>query len=188
MDDDELIRAVRRGQDYAGPFLVSLYAPRILGQVRNVAGDLGDAACELICENAVERAIRGIDKYDRSRGSFIAWVRSMVRYAALDYRRDHERTQSLAELDVAQAPPEVSRAITDDVRTALATAVQTLSDADQVILALIDDEGLSASTAAMLLTISHDAARQRHSRARRRLAAAASSDPVLIDFVEGRAS
>jgi RNA polymerase sigma-70 factor (ECF subfamily) len=188
MDDDELIRAVREGQAYAGPFLVSLYAPRILGQVRNVAGDLGDEACELICENAVERAIRGIDKYSPSCGTFIAWVRSMVKYAALDYRRDDARTQSLADLDVADSPPETSREMSEEVRAALAATVQKLSDADQAILALIDAEGLSAPTAAMLLGISHVAARQRHSRARRRLSAAASSDQVLIDFIEGRTS
>jgi RNA polymerase sigma-70 factor, ECF subfamily len=188
MDDEELIRAVRDGQDYAGPFLVSLYAPRILGQVRNVAGDLGDAACELISEWAVERAIRAIDKFDPSRGSFSAWVRSMVRFAASDYRRADERTQPLAGLDVPETPAEDFREITDDVRAALTTAVRTLSDADQAILALIDVEGLSGPKAAMVLGINPDTARQRHSRARRRLAAAASTNPVLIDFVQGRTS
>lgn len=188
MDDEELIRAVRNGHDYAGPFLVSLYAPKILGQVRNVAGDLGDSACELICENAVERAIRAIDKFDPSRGSFISWVRAMVRFAASDYRRADERTRPLGDLDIFQAPPENFREISDDVRMALTTAVRTLSDGDQAILALIDVEGLSASTAAMHLGITHAAARQRHSRARRRLAAAASSNSVLIAFVEGRDS
>lgn len=188
MDDEELIRAVRDGQDYAGPFLVSLYASRILGQVRNVAGDLGDAACELICENAVERAIRAIAKFDSSRGSFIAWVRSMVRFAASDYRRANERTQSLADLELPEKSPEAAREITADVRAALTTAVQDLGEADQVILTLIDVEGLSAPIAAMHLGINHATARQRHSRARRRLAAAASSNPVLIDFVQGRIS
>lgn len=185
MDDEELIRAVREGQDYAGPFLVSLYAPRILGQVRHVAGDLGDEACELICEMAVERALRAIDRYNPSQGSLLSFVRGNVKYAAMDYRRGHRWTDTLDDIDVAEAPAETRREMTDEVRTALTTAVRTLNETDQAILALIDGEGLSASKAADLLGIAHDAARQRLSRARRRLAAAASSNQVLINFVEG---
>lgn len=186
MDDEELIRAVREGQAYAGPFLISLYAPRILGHVRHVAGDLGDEACELISENAVERALRAIDKYDASRGSLIAWIRSQVKFAALDYRRDHDWTSTLDGLDVPEQPRQATREMTTEVRAALTEAVRSLSHADQAILALIDGEGLTAPKAADLLRISHDAARQRLSRARRRLTEAASDNQILINFVEGR--
>jgi RNA polymerase sigma factor (sigma-70 family) len=186
MDDDELIHAARAGQDYAGPFLVSLYAPQLLGHVRNMAGDLGDEACELICENAVELALRRIDKFDPERGSFLTWARSIVKYAALDYRRSDERLRGLGDLDPVDEPLEPRRDVPDSVRAALVQALQTLNPGDQAILALIDVQGLTSHAAATHLNISSDAARQRHSRARRRLAAAARNDQNLLAFVEGQ--
>lgn len=182
--DDELIRAARAGESHAGPFLVSLHAPKLLGHARNVAGDLGDAACEQIAECAVERALRKIHLFDPARGSFEAWARSMIRYTALDYRRDSGRLGRLEDLEPGVQHAEPRRPLTDGARQALTEAVRTLSKADQVILALLDAEGLPTQVAAAHLGISHDAVRQRHSRARRRLAAVARDDVRLLNFLE----
>lgn len=185
--DDELIRAARAGETHAGPFLVSLYAPRILGHTRAVAGDLGDAACEQIAECAIERAVRKIHLFDPERGSFEAWVRSMVRYTALDFRRDARRLDRLDDLDdlAAAQAAEPRRALSGEARTALQEAVRSLSKADQAILALIAYERVPPQSAADRLGISYEAVRQRYSRATRRLAAAAADDHRLLEFLKG---
>jgi RNA polymerase sigma factor (sigma-70 family) len=186
VDEEELIQAAKDGRAHAGPFLVSLYAPALLGHVRAFAHDLGDTACEDICENAVERAVRKIDLFDPSRGSFASWTRSMVRYAAADYRRDHERLQEFDEgTRMAPAVAEPRAEITPDVHAALTDAVRSLRPADQAILALRDAEGLSVAAVASRLGITEDAVRQRHLRARRRLGTAGKDDPRLATYAKG---
>jgi len=186
MDDEELIRAAREGREYAAAFLVSLYAPMLLGHARAVAGDLGDAACEDICAWAVERAVRKIHLYNPARGDFTAWARSMLPFGARDYRRDNARLATLDDnVDVPDEPTEPLRELHEDVRTALREAVGKLSAVDQTMLALREIEQLPSKAVATLLSISDDAVRQRHSRARQRLGRIARDDPRLIAFLEG---
>ena len=185
VDDEDLIRAAREGKEYAGPFMISLYAPMLLGYARGLASDLGDSGCEQICEWAVERAVRKIDLYDPAKGDFAAWARSMLRYAALDYRRDNARLQNIDNLDVALPETQSSREIPGDITTALAEAVGQLSEPDQVILALREIEQLPSKTIAALLGITDAAVRQRYSRARQRLVRIAQNDQRLTSFLGG---
>ncbi len=185
MDDEDLIQAAREGKEHAGPFLVSLYAPMLLGYARGLASDLGDSACEQICELAVERAVRRIDLYDRIKGDFAGWARSMLRYAALDYRRYNARLQSIDGLDLAEPETLPSREFPDGVTAALAEVVGQLSEADQAILALREIEQLPSQTVAALLGISDAAVRQRYSRARQRLVRIAQNDQRLTSFLRG---
>ncbi len=64
MDDEELVRAARDNEPYAGPFLVSLYGPKLAGYCRSIASDLSDIDRELATANAIEPAVRRIDNYD----------------------------------------------------------------------------------------------------------------------------
>lgn len=183
--DEDLIRAAREGKEHAGPFLVSLYAPMLLGYARGLASDLGESACEQICEWAVERAVRKIDLFDPAKGDFAAWARSMLRYAARDYRRDNARLQSLDGLDIPEPTTQPSRVIPDTVAIALTDAVRQLSEPDQAILALREIEELPSQTVAALLGISDAAVRQRYSRARQRLIRIAQTDQRLTSFLRG---
>ncbi len=185
MDDEDLIQAALEGKEHAGPFLVSLYAPMLLGYARGLASDLGDSGCEQICEWAVERAVRKIDLYDPTKGDFAGWARSMLRYAALDYRRDNARLQSIDSLDVAEPETQSSREIPEDVTAALTEIVGLLSEPDQAILALREIEQLPSQTVATLLGISDAAVRQRYSRARQRLVRIAQNDQRLTSFLGG---
>ena len=184
--DEDLIRAARNGEEHAGPFLVSLYAPMLLGFARSVAGDLGDAACEHIAANAVERAVRKIEMYDPDKGDFAVWARSMVRFAAADYRRDNARLTSLdAEGDMAVTEPEARATLPASVIAALRWTIPQLSDADQVVIALRNVEGLPSKEVAARLGISDDAVRQRHKRALHRLADLLRQDARITDYLEG---
>lgn len=185
VEDEDLVQAARAGDDYAGPFLVSRYAPMLLGHARAHAGDLGDVAVDEICELAVEKAIKRIALFDPAKGDFAAWARSMVRFAALDYRRSNDRLTSLEGLDTPESSPPIRQPLPAEVSEALAEAVAQLSAPDQVILALRDVEQLPSQAVAMLLGVEDAAVRQRYSRARKRLAAIAHADPRLTTFVKG---
>jgi RNA polymerase sigma factor (sigma-70 family) len=185
VDDEDLIQAAREGKEHAGPFLVSLYAPMLLGYARSLASDLGDSACEQICEWAVERAVRKLDLFDPTKGDFAGWARSMLRYAALDYRRDNARLERIDGLDLAEPDAQVRREIPDGVVAALTEVVGQLSEPDQAILALREIEQLPSQTVATLLGISDVAVRQRYSRARQRLVRIAQNDQRLTAFPRG---
>ena len=185
MDDENLIQAARDGKEYAGPFLVSLYAPMLLGYAHSIAADLGDSACEQICEWAVERAVRKIDLFDPDKGTFVAWARSMVRYAALDYRRYNAHLDRIDDPDLPEPATVPTYDTHEKVREALRDVVRQLNEPDQAILALRDLEQLSPQAVAVLLGISAAAVRQRHLRARRRLSDLARKDPRLTSFMEG---
>ena len=109
----------------------------------------------------------------------------MLRYAALDYRRDNARLQSLDGLDLAEPEKLPSREIPEDVTAALAEVVGQLSEADQAILALREIEQLPSQTVAALLGISDAAVRKRYSRARQRLVRIAQNDQRLTSFLRG---
>jgi RNA polymerase sigma factor (sigma-70 family) len=185
VDDEDLIQAAREGKEHAGPFLISLYAPMLLGYARGLASDLGDSGCEQICEWAVERAVRKIHLYDPAKGDFAGWARSMLRYAALDYRRDYARLQNIDNLDLAQPEAQPSREIPEGIAVALAEAVCQLSDPDQAIIALREIEQLPSKTIADLLGVTDSAVRQRYSRARQRLVRIAQKDQRLTSFLGG---
>lgn len=192
MNDEDLIEAARTGQPHAGPFLVSLYGPRVLGYCRSVAGDLSDVDHEHIVANAIERAVRRIEKYDPAKGSFEAWLRTFVLHASQDWRRDHHKLATLDAPDSEDDPWErLAAPLTPDQLAAdsshrlqalievLNDSIPKLSDLDQLIIHLRDTEGRSVEEVAAIIGIKQDACRQRHSRAKARLKQLLLSDPRM---------
>jgi DNA-directed RNA polymerase specialized sigma24 family protein len=94
VSDDDLIQAAREGRDYAGPFLVSMFGPRLLGYCKSIASDLSDTDCERVVELAIEKAVRKIDAFDPTRGKFEAWLRTFVLHATQDWRRGNHRNST----------------------------------------------------------------------------------------------
>jgi DNA-directed RNA polymerase specialized sigma24 family protein len=176
---DELIADARAGKPHAAPFLVSLYGPALAGYMRAIAPDLSDTDRELIAERAVEAAVRNVDRYDPTQAPFTAWLRGFVRYEALNWRRATARLDSLAGVDVPSPGPPGHRDPPVAVVAAVINALRMLRPADQVIIALRDIEQLPSKEAAARLGITDAACRQRHTRARQRLAAIAAMDPRL---------
>ena len=99
MDENELVRQLREGDEKAAAFLVSLLGSKLVGYARDIAGDLSDTDRLLICDIAVETAIRRIDRYDAERASLERWMRAFVRHAAMDWRRSHHRLDELRDDD-----------------------------------------------------------------------------------------
>jgi RNA polymerase sigma-70 factor (ECF subfamily) len=188
MDIGQLIQQLKTGDDTAGPVLVSVLAPRLLGYAELIASDLPLADREQAVEQAIETAIRRIDRYDPSKGTFPGWVRAFVRYAVADRRRVHhggapaqldERTDlAVPEDDAEEEHENLSSA-------ALAALVLTAPEADQLIFRLRYEENLLHAQIAERLGVSEAACRKRLERALERLRSRAEQDPDLNRYPEG---
>lgn len=188
MDIAQLIQQLKTGDDTAGPVLVSVLAPRLLGYAELIASDLPLTDREQVVEVAIETAIRRIDRYDPGKGTFPGWVRTFVRYAVADWRRRHPEGAP-AELDDLTDPAIPEDDVEDEdsspASAALAALVFTASEADQLILRLRYEEKLIHTQIAERLDVSEAACRKRLERALERLRNRAKQDPDLNRYLEG---
>lgn len=179
MDDEleaELLEKARRGDPSAAPFLVSCYGERLLGYARAHAPDLSDADRERIVELAIEAGVRAIARFDPEKGTLRSWFRIQIRYQTLGWRR---ATPSGTTLDGEPVEPSVEVPTPSEMADALRRAVSRLSREDQLVLALRSGERLDYSEIAQRLSISESAARQRQSRALKRLGIEARGEDEL---------
>ena len=180
MDENELVRQLREGDEKAAAFLVSLLGSKLVGYARDIAGDLSDTDRLLICDIAVETAIRRIDRYDAERASLERWMRAFVRHAAMDWRRSHHRLDELRDDDgLSDGGDDEPDPLHERALSQVAEHVRTLSDTDQLIIGLRDQEGLSYAEIASRLDVEESACRQRHLRAVRRLARQLETDESI---------
>jgi RNA polymerase sigma factor (sigma-70 family) len=177
--DSELVESARAGRPGAGAYLVSRYAPTLLGYCHSIAPDLGDVDREFVVGFAIENALRKIDTYDPNRAPFEIWLRTFVKFAALEWRRSHAHTFAVdptdqdGPLNDEAAPIRDLGAPTSDrlapVIDALHDALPQLKILDQIIIGMRSLEGRPFKDIAARLDITETAARQRHVRAIARL-------------------
>jgi len=170
MNDDELIQALINGDEFAGVFLVSRYAPRALGYCRLIAPDVSETDRELLCEKAVETAVDKIDNFDSTRGSFPAWLRGILRNELRAWRRKSLPVTEIAEGAIA-VPTNDQASDQEDLpaEEIVSELLGHLAVTDQLIIRLRDLEGLSYGFIADRLGVNEAACRQRHKRALARL-------------------
>lgn len=186
MDPDDIITAFRSGSRWAEPALVTVVGPVLLGYAKAVATDLNPADHEAAVEAAVLTGVRKIDKFDRSRGTFAAWLRPFVTYALADIRRNGRGAPATLPDDLPErtnpGAPDAAREVELD---ALSAALGSLAETDRLIISLRDVEGLSYQACAERIgDVSDAACRVRHFRAIRRLADAARDQPGLANYFE----
>ena len=181
MNVDELLKAARSGESWAGLALVTLLMPTMLSYAQSIAGDLSAADQEDAVERAIVRSVDRIDRYNPERASFPTWVRGYVRYAIADIRRAKGGD---VELDEACLPPwlEAEDGEPSDESSpseGLTWPLLELSITDQVIIALRDFEGLSYAECARRIggNVTEGGCRVRHHRALSRLRALLQFDP-----------
>lgn len=183
--EDDLVARAKRGDPSAGPFLVSLYGERLLGYARAHAPDLTDVDRESIVEMAIEAGVRAIGAFDPLRGTLFSWFRTQVRYKTLAFRRSHVRSEELTGQET-EFVIDGDLDLPGPVVEALRSAISRLSSDDQLILALRDAEGLEYLELSERIGLTQAAARQRHSRAIRRLREQAQLELALQKYVEER--
>jgi len=164
VDELALIQAAKASEPGAGAFLVSRYGHQLIGYCRTLAPEMSDVDREMICEQAVELAVRKIEEYDEQRGSFSGWLRGFVRNTVLNWRRLHglRHPDSADELSLEQptTPPAAPVALPPEVTT----AVGALPELDQLHLYLRHVEHLPTKAIATLLDKSDAAVRKCLSR------------------------
>lgn len=170
MEEQALIAAALEGSPHAGTFLVSVYGPQLLGYCRSLTPDLSDVDREMICEQAVELAVRKIDAFDRELGTFPGWLRGFVRNTVKNWRRGagQRHPDPVEDLPLECLPPPAPVAI-NKVTDALRRAVRELPEQDQLYVNLRYQQGLPTKQIAQLLGKTDNAVRQRLSRLQRLL-------------------
>ena len=172
----QLLEKAKRGDPSAAPFLVSYFGERLLGYARAHAPDLSDADRERIVEMAIEAGLRAIERFDPTKGTLRSWFRTQVRFKTLAWRRTNPRVGAIADhLEKPNDCPPLAASKSDALRRAIAR----LGHEDRVIIALRDAERLDYKEIAQRLDINEATARQRHSRALKRLREEARCEPEL---------
>jgi RNA polymerase sigma factor (sigma-70 family) len=188
--DENLLEAARSGETAAGPMLVSQYAPGLVKYIQLIAPGRGLAEIEEVAEVAIERAVARIHSFDPSRASFTGWIRGFARTVLKEATARSIRTVPIDNLVLAAPEADKPRSVDegdwDAAEAALATAVASLGDTDQLILALRINEELPYEAIAEQLGVSAGACRVRYLRALRRLRDAAQDVPPLAGFWLGR--
>lgn len=144
---------------------------RILGS----AAEADDAAQE-----AIVRAWRNLDGF-QGRSSVLSWLRRIATNVCLDMRRSPQRRAVAAAEPVGDEPGSVSKVVADpgdivaqadDVRLAVAYAVQRLPPRQRAALVLCDVLQWRATEAAELMNVTVASVNSALQRARATLAAA----------------
>ena len=134
----------------------------------------GATADDIVSETMLA-AFEHLAAFDAGRGSFASWLFVIARRKLIDHQRAHRRFWRY----VRRHSPRMSstghdelltRIIWDEEIAAVYAAYEGLSTDDQDILALRYSAGLSTQEIGAVLKISDAAARQRLTRARRRIA------------------
>lgn len=190
MDLGRLVQQLKEGDDTAGPVLVSIVGPMLTGYVGDIASDLPQVDREAAVETAIETAIRRIDRYDSSKGTFPAWVRTFVKHAVDDWRRNHPLGAPAAlsaEVAVANQPSANDGAEPEDevkpYSAALAALVLTATGPEQLLIRLRFEEGLTHAQIAARLGVSEPACRKRLQRLLASLRERAAGDSDLSRFI-----
>jgi len=189
MDLEKLLTALRDGEDWAGPALVTLLMPMLLRYVEEIGSDMSQSEREEAVESAVLRSVDRIEQYNPDQASFPSWVRGFLRYAVADCRR---KKGGIAEVPLDEALDLVSEdpaesVDTDEATHGLVWPLLQLDVTDQVIIALRDFEGLTYAQCAERIGggVTEGACRVRHFRALKRLRDLLALDPKYQQYFEG---
>ncbi len=167
-----IVREIQQGDASRFTELYSRIAPAVAAwvSVRVTAGGgsgLGIEAEDLMQE-VWRAALEDLNRFEREKGSFRAWIFGISRNVLLGqvrrrYRRPDARAKDVPS-DVPDAVTSISRrAARDEVVTRLVEIVRRLDDADRAIVGC-QLEGLPHRETAELLGITEAAARKRWSR------------------------
>ncbi len=170
--DEELLTAIRAGDDAAMGSLLSRYAPSIYRFGVKMCRDPEDA--KDVLQDTLLAAARGIREF-RGASSLSTWLYTVARSFCIKKRRTSKfaptETVSLDDhanaLDARSAEKAPDEAASDhELSTLLDRAIASLDPASREVLVLRDVEGLTAPEVAQVLGVSVDAVKSRLHRAR----------------------
>jgi RNA polymerase sigma-70 factor, ECF subfamily len=111
---DELLERVAGGDRHAFTTLYDVVAPTVYGMARRVLRD--EAQAEEVTQEVLVEVWRTAGRYDRQRGSAMAWVTTLAHRRAVDRVRSEEaRRRAVERVQPACAPDEALDAVADEV-------------------------------------------------------------------------
>lgn len=143
--------------------LYRLYRDMVRSYVGTIVRDRSEA--EDVTQQVFIRLMSTIDRYQRGKAPFTAWLRRVAHNVAIDHLR-HRHPVPLGPRQVAAAPPRGGRVIDgSEIREAIAT----LGYEQRQVLVLRQIVGLSPPEIAKLMETTESAVHSLHYRARRAL-------------------
>lgn len=168
ISDAELLARSARGDRQAFDEIVTRHGPRALRLAARMAPDL--ASAEDIAQEAMVRVWqRGAD-FDARRARFTTWLYRIVLNLCIDLDRRPKPVPMPEHLDPADPAPLADEVVeAEQLRSALAGAIDALPTGQRAALVLVYEEGLSGAEAAHALGITAKAVERLLARARAQL-------------------
>ncbi|MBZ0304368.1 MAG: sigma-70 family RNA polymerase sigma factor, partial [Anaerolineae bacterium] len=173
-DEPLLIRQAQRGDLDAFNALVLRFQDRVYGLTYRIMGD--DSSAADMAQDTFITAYRRLDTYRG--GSFRAWLLRIATNTCYDELRRHKRRPATSLEDLPGAEMDDGPALPDDAPTpeqaaqqhelnhAIQDCIESLGDAQRLILVLSDIEGLSYQEVATIAGTKVGTVKFRLSRAR----------------------
>jgi len=173
LSDEEVVARVLAGERELFEILMRRYNQRLFRVARGILND--DAEAEDVMQDAYVRAYHHLDQF-AGRARFATWLTRIAVHEALARARRRGRSveidampetrqESIAALRSAERDPE-RRAIDQNLKAVLESAIAALPANARLVLMLRDVEGLSTAATAECLEIEVPAVKTRLHRAR----------------------
>jgi RNA polymerase sigma-70 factor (ECF subfamily) len=167
MEQEELIKACKRGERPAQKQLYEQYAPVMLGICYRYTTSLQEA--EDVLQDAFVRVFNKLDQF-RGEGDLGAWIRRIVVNCALNnLKRKHPKTLSWEDQPETEHPPAEDPSITIQAKE-LANLIRELPEGYRIVFNLHAIEGYTHEEIGRMMGIRTVSSRTQYMRARALLA------------------
>jgi RNA polymerase sigma-70 factor (ECF subfamily) len=175
LNDDQLLRRCREGDQAAWRELVSRHTRRVFGLAYRFAGRVDEA--EDLTQEIFVKVYQGIDRYSPSDGAFPTWLGAVARNHAIDHyrRRREERTRRVDKAETLEEIPSAAdspfRRLQREERAQLVRrGIRALPAQLREPLILCDLQGLAYEEIATTLALPLGTVKSRINRGRLELA------------------
>ncbi len=169
-DDDELMAAVRRGEETAFATLLERHLERVRAIAWRMLGS-ADAADD-VAQDVFLRIWARPQAYDPARGRFVSWLSRVAANACIDRLRRNEPgrlDEAAADRLADPAPDPERRAMQSETAARVRAAVAALPERQRLAVVLSHDLGHTNIEIARIMDTTVEAVESLLGRARRRL-------------------
>jgi RNA polymerase sigma-70 factor (ECF subfamily) len=188
VDDSELLRAVRAGDDWAASALCRRVLPRVTGTIERLLGRQDDDLPDLVQVSLLEM-VRTIDRF-RGECSLDTWTATVTAHAVYKHirrrrleRRIFERSSDGPTTEPAESVESGGRIVTRDLLRRVRVHLAKMDEGRMWAFVLHDVGGFDLREVAGILDVSVAAAQKRLVRGRTEVRERLGGDPELADLL-----
>lgn len=166
--DDDLMRALARGEADAGPLLLDRHLAHVLAVARRMLGD--DSEAEDVAQETFMRAWKAASRWEPGRAKVSTWLHRIAMNLCLDRLRKKKPEPMEDGLDAASGDPDPEMQLQQrQMASRIDGAIQALPERQRAAIVLSHYQNLSNPDAADILEISVEALESLLARGRRSL-------------------